>query len=128
MKTILFCHGLESGPYGSKYQALKSAGWNVLAPDCRGMGLQERVALVVPLLLEHKPYVVGSSYGGLVAVLAGQIAGVELPGLVLCAPALERDEEPNTHPETLRLVGPTILVHGTQDTVIPVEVFRKNTS
>jgi pimeloyl-ACP methyl ester carboxylesterase len=121
---VLFCHGLESGPVGSKYQALVDAGYEVIAPDCRGMTLKERVAVIAPILKEFRPYVVGSSYGGITAVLAGMEAGVQLPGLVLCAPALERQEEPND-PSTLALVGPTVIVHGVEDAVIPIEVSRR---
>jgi pimeloyl-ACP methyl ester carboxylesterase len=124
-REVLFCHGLESGPQGSKYRALCDAGYQVIAPDCRGKSLRERVDIVVPLMRELRPYVVGSSYGGITAVLAGMRAGVELPGIVLCAPALERDEEPNTDPTTLALVGPTIIIHGVQDDVIPIDVSRR---
>jgi len=124
-RRVLFCHGLESGPHGSKYQALCDAGHDVIAPDCRGLSLRERVDVVVPILKELRPYVVGSSYGGITAVLAGMHAGVDLPRLVLCAPALERQEEPNTDPGKLRLVGPTIIIHGIEDDVIPIDVSRR---
>lgn len=89
------------------------------------MALKERVEVVAPLLKEFRPYVVGSSYGGITTVLAAMAAGVTLPGIVLCAPALERAEEPNTSPETLALVGPTVIIHGTEDDVIPIEVSRR---
>lgn len=124
-KTVLFCHGLESGPHGNKSQALRGAGYDVVAPDCRGLSLQKRVELIVPILKELRPYVVGSSYGGITAVLAGLAAGAGLPGLVLCAPALERTEEPNTHPSKLGLAGPTVIIHGLHDDVIPIDVSRR---
>jgi pimeloyl-ACP methyl ester carboxylesterase len=115
-KTVLFLHGLESGPHGSKYLALCDAGHTVIAPDCRGMSLCARVETAVPIMLEKRPFVVGSSYGGLT------------PGMVLCAPALERAEEPNTDPSELQRVAPTIIVHGTDDDVIPIEVSRRYAS
>lgn len=124
-RKVLFCHGLESGPHGSKYQALCDAGHEVVAPDCRGLSLRERVDAVARILKELRPYVVGSSYGGITAVLAGMHAGVELPGLVLCAPALERDEAPNDDPSNLALIGPTVIIHGLQDELIPIDVSRR---
>jgi pimeloyl-ACP methyl ester carboxylesterase len=127
-KTVLFLHGLESGPHGSKYLALCDAGHTVIAPDCRGMSLCARVETAVPIMLEKRPFVVGSSYGGLTAVLAAMRADVALPGMVLCAPALERAEEPNTDPSELQRVAPTIIVHGTDDDVIPIEVSRRYAS
>lgn len=127
-RALLFCHGLESGPHGSKYQALCDAGHQVIAPDCRALSLRERVDIVVPLIRELKPYVVGSSYGGLTAVLAAMRAGVELPGVVLCAPALERAEPPNEDPNTLALVGPTVIIHGIEDEIVSVEVSQRYAS
>lgn len=119
---VLFCHGLESGPHGSKYRALVAAGYEVLAPDCRGMGLEERVALVAPILLAEKPLVVGSSFGGIVAILAALRTGVILPGLVLCAPALGRAEVPI---KTLVVPFPVTIIHGLHDTVIPLELSQE---
>lgn len=113
---VLFCHGLESGPHGTKFEALKAVGFEVLAPDCRGMDLEARVEVLVPLLRAHRPLVVGSSFGGVAAVLASMWAGVDLPGLVLCAPALGRATEP------LDCVAPTVVVHGRADDVVPLAV------
>jgi pimeloyl-ACP methyl ester carboxylesterase len=124
-RPVLFCHGLESGPHGSKYRLLCDNGYEVIAPDCRGKSLRERVELVVPLMQQLRPYVVGSSYGGITAVLAGARGGVGLPGVLLCAPALELAEEPNADPSTLPLVGPTTIIHGVEDDVIPIEVSRR---
>ncbi len=125
LKTVLFCHGLESGPHGNKYLALRAAGYDVIAPDCRGLPLKARVDVVVPILREIRPYVVGSSYGGITAVLAGLAAATPLPGLVLCAPALERAEEPNSDPSRLGLAGPTVIIHGVDDDVVSIAVSRR---
>ena len=43
---IIFAHGLEGTPNGSKIQALRASGFEVLAPDFQGMVLNERVALL----------------------------------------------------------------------------------
>lgn len=121
---VLFCHGLESEPHGSKYKALRNAGFDVDAPDFRGKNLAERVDILTPFL-EDGMLVVGSSYGGLTAVLAAMQTSCQLLGMVLCAPALERKESPNLSPDELQVTAPTIIVHGTQDDVVPVEVSRR---
>ncbi|MBU49822.1 MAG: hypothetical protein CL920_14105, partial [Deltaproteobacteria bacterium] len=99
MPEVVFCHGLESAPHGRKYQALKEAGVDVVAPDFQGMDLNQRVEKLVTFLdeLDVLPVLVGSSYGGITAVLAAQLLdarGKTVPAMVLCAPALGRKEPP----------------------------------
>jgi pimeloyl-ACP methyl ester carboxylesterase len=127
--TILFAHGLESGPIGRKSQALLDAGYEVIAPDGRGCDLAQRVAGLVAALVaaEHPPLVVGSSFGGIAGLVAALVAaerGVVVPGLVLCAPALMLPP-PDGTVEGLWCPAPTIIVHGTRDEVIPIEVSRR---
>ena len=129
MQTILFCHGLESGPNGSKYRALKAAGYKVLAPDCSPYRtLQERVAVIAPMLA-YKPLVIGSSFGGVAAVVSAirrlpdgtSLATKEdLPGLVLCAPALNLAPWVEDYP----LPFPVTIIHGVRDEVVPIAVSR----
>lgn len=38
---VLFLHGKESGPHGSKYVALKDAGHQVTSPDLTGLDLNQ---------------------------------------------------------------------------------------
>ena len=40
---IIFAHGMEGTPNGSKIRSLRKAGFEVLAPDFQGMPLEERV-------------------------------------------------------------------------------------
>ena len=128
--TVYFCHGLESAPHGRKYHALVDAGFEVVAPDCQGLRLAERVELVRPLLADTSEsyVVVGSSYGGITALCAViQLAatGEQLPvGMVLCAPALLRSEAPASELE-LYAPCPIEIVHGVNDEVVPVEVSRR---
>jgi pimeloyl-ACP methyl ester carboxylesterase len=126
---VLFCHGLESAPQGKKFRALVDAGYDVLAPDCQGLVLLERVDLVRRVVLGYAlpPLLVGSSYGGLTAlVVAAELAGrgVVVPGLVLCAPALHLSEPP-VDSTPLRMVAPTTIIHGTRDDVVPLAVSRE---
>jgi pimeloyl-ACP methyl ester carboxylesterase len=123
---VVFCHGLESAPHGRKYHALKDAGLPVRAPDFQGLDLAARVAALEPILRDaaEPPVLVGSSYGGITAVCAALRTGAPLAGLVLCAPALERDEPP-ANAMQLRAPCPTIVIHGTGDQVIPIAVSRR---
>ncbi|MCX4243299.1 alpha/beta hydrolase [Paraliomyxa miuraensis] len=129
MTIILFAHGLETGPWGRKSLALRDAGHEVSAPDCQGQDLATRIERLRQAILEAEvpPLVVGSSFGGIAGLVAALMAaeqGVVIPGLVLCAPALMIPPPPNTV-TTLRRPAPTIIVHGTHDDVIPVEVSRR---
>jgi len=131
--ALLFCHGLESGPVGAKSVALRGAGFEVIAPDCRGQGLGARVRVIAAAIAEAEvpPLIVGSSFGGIAGLLASRIAadrGVVVPGLVLLAPALhlpsalfprELSARPLTPP------APTVLVHGRADAVIPIDISRR---
>ena len=121
---ILFLHGLESGPHGSKFMALKAEFGDILAPDCSGIkNEQERLKIIrrdiekisTPLL------VVGSSMGGLMALLLQQAEPEKVAGMVLCAPAIHRPEAQSLDFEKL---PPTIVIHGTRDNVVPFQVSR----
>ena len=126
MRMVIFAHGLESGPDGRKARALREAGLQVLAPDGRGKPLAARLVDLEAVVGAHPDAVlVGSSYGGLAALLVAH-AGRPLAGLVLLAPAVTLREPPNDDPDRLRVpVGlPAAIVHGLRDEVVPVEVSR----
>ncbi len=125
---IIFLHGLESGPHGSKFQSIRDAGWTVSAPDCTGVGdVTQRVAIAREALeAAAGPVVlVGSSFGGLTgarlhADVAGSPVGERIHGLLLLAPALHvegAEAIDRCHPNT-------VILHGVQDDVVPVEASR----
>ena len=83
---IIFAHGLAGTPNGSKIQALRAAGVEVLAPDFQGMVLSERVALLEAICNQHadkKPILAGSSYGGLTAAIIAMRMPHQFTGLLL---------------------------------------------
>ncbi len=125
--TVIFCHGLESTPHGRKYQALVAAGLDVVSPDFQGQDLAARAATLAPVLrATPDPVLVGSSYGGITALCAAirfVEAGGALRGLVLCAPALARSEPP-ADGMLLYPPAPTIIIHGTGDTIVPPTVSQ----
>ena len=122
---IIFAHGLEGTPNGSKIQTLRNSGIEVIAPDFQGMPLIERVALLEKISLEHKekkPILGGSSYGGLTAAIVAMRFPERFSGLLLCAPALHLKEPPVeeftilTAPKGM----PTVIIHGVDDNVVPI--------
>ncbi len=125
--NIIFCHGLESQPHGRKYQYLSRAGLDVEAPDFQGLDLSARVEKLEGILEgAGAPLLIGSSYGGATAICAAlrhRQRGGRIAGLILCAPALGLREPPIEEME-LSAPAPTIILHGTRDDVVPVEVSR----
>lgn len=118
--TLMFFHGLESGPHGSKYQSLTTLG-PVDSPDFQGMDLQERLdkaeAHTRPM---HDIVLVGSSFGGLLAARLYSLHPDRFKALVLLAPALHFREETD---QIERLPSPEriVVIHGTRDDVVPLE-------
>lgn len=125
MKTlILFSHGKESGPWGSKIKHLAAIaerlGAQVLSPDYRDQADPDaRVARLVdlPLPPHDRLVLVGSSMGGYVSTVASQ--KLKPAGIFLMAPAFYtlgyavQDLVPKA--------DKVCVVFGWQDEVIPVE-------
>lgn len=130
---IVFAHGLEGSPEGSKVQALRAAGLAVDAPDGQGMVLADRIDGLREALLrqvERAPgerlILAGSSYGGLAAAWLAVEQGHRLDGLLLLAPALHHAEPPATHPGALVAPAdvPTVIIHSRDDDIVPIGVSR----
>ncbi len=122
---IIFAHGMEGSPNGSKIRSLREAGFEVLAPDFQGMPLEERVNLLQQICEEHRerrPLLAGSSYGGLAASIVAMSMHNTFRGLLLCAPALHLDEPP-IDDETVLIVPnglKTVIIHGVDDDIVPI--------
>ncbi|MBT1075092.1 lysophospholipase [Geobacter grbiciae] len=122
-RLVIFSHGKESGPWGTKISALapvaRKQGFAVESidytdlsdPDARVGRLVERCTGETGTLV-----LVGSSMGGYVATVASQT--VKPAGLFLMAPAvyLPGYAEPDPTPS-----GRTYVIHGMHDEVIPME-------
>lgn len=121
---VVFSHGKESGPWGSKITKLaniaKELGFDVDSIDYTNMANpEERVVKLNSCLdSETQPYVlVGSSMGGYVSLVAAQTN--EPVGVFLLAPALFMSGyNQQTYATNL---GKVEIVHGWCDDVIPVE-------
>lgn len=121
---VIFSHGKESGPWGTKITALAAVARNqgfciesvdytdLPDPEARVRRLVERCAGEAgPLVL------VGSSMGGYVASVASR--SVNPAGLFLMAPAVSLPGYAETDPAPR--AGKTFVVHGWHDEVIPQE-------
>jgi predicted esterase len=124
MTTVIFSHGQESGPWGTKIRAMsdraKALGCAVDSIDYQGIAdPSERVEklkhecadISEPLIL------VGSSMGGHVATAAAE--SLNAAGLFVLAPAyyVEGYEELTPRPPSM----PICIVHGWHDDIVPVE-------
>jgi pimeloyl-ACP methyl ester carboxylesterase len=124
MTTVIFSHGQESGPWGTKIRAMaelvKSLGCKADSIDYQGIAdPTERVAKCVRECADitDKLVLVGSSMGGHVATAAaGQL---NVAGLFVLAPAYFMEEYEDLTPEPPQI--PVSIVHGWHDDVVPVE-------
>lgn len=121
---LVFLHGLETGPYGNKYQALNAMFAAVISPDCEGIKDPQQRLHIIQERTKDEPgpfLVVGSSAGGLMALLWQQVEP-RIAGLVLCAPALHTAAASSLSAAAL---PPTVVIHARQDDVVPIESSRK---
>lgn len=124
MTTILFAHGKESGPWGSKIRYLADIAWrlgaHVISPDYSDLpSPEDRVARLLALpRFEHETLIlVGSSMGGYVSTLASH--ALKPKGLFLMAPAMYMPGYAEQRP--MSGATHTCVVFGRQDDVIPVD-------
>ena len=124
MTTIVFSHGQESGPWGTKIRAMaelaKGLGCEVESIDYQGIAdptervnkcIRECARVEAPLIL------VGSSMGGHVATAAAAKLGAA--GLFVLAPAFFMEGYEDLTPEPPSI--PICIVHGWHDDVVPVD-------
>jgi pimeloyl-ACP methyl ester carboxylesterase len=123
-RHVVFSHGLESGPWGTKISALapiaRAEGYEVDSVDYTDLrSPAERVTRLVDACNAKKGelVLVGSSLGGYVSVAAA--GALHARAVFLMAPAFYRPELPELRERILDC--PTCVVHGWRDDVIPVD-------
>jgi predicted alpha/beta-hydrolase family hydrolase len=122
--TIVFSHGKESGPWGSKIQAMASAarelGLGVESVDYQGIDdprVRVEKLLATAGRLTGRLVLAGSSMGGHVsAAAAAQLRPI---GLFLLAPAFYMPGFEQYTPRNIPCR--TSIIHGWNDEVVPVE-------
>jgi surfactin synthase thioesterase subunit len=122
--TVVFSHGKESGPWGSKITAMaavvRDLGSALESVDYRGLddpGDRVRKLVAAGGRLEAPLVLVGSSMGGHVSAAAAGL--LEPRGLFLLAPAFYMAGYEEYTPQDVAC--PTAIVHGWHDDIVPVE-------
>ena len=127
---LCFLHGLDSSPQGTKSRLLKTHYPDCLIPSLP-TDIHERVRIVEQEL--HEPMlVIGSSLGGLTALMVAIEHPELMNALLLLAPAVGcRDESIFTASQKRILQSlcvpaaiPTVIIAGTKDDVIPLSSIR----
>lgn len=124
MTTVIFSHGQESGPWGTKIKAMaamvRELGCSADSIDYRGMAdPSDRVRTLVDACrsIDDRLILVGSSMGGHVATAAAE--KVAAAGLFVLAPAYYMEDYEHLTPPPPDI--PICIVHGWHDDVVPVE-------
>ncbi len=122
--TVIFAHGRESGPWGTKIRALAQAaerlGCRVVSRDDSDSHDPElRVARLIDesRTVNGPVILVGSSMGGYVAAVASQV--VRPVGLFLMAPAIGLPGYAVQGPKPV--CRELTVVHGWNDDIVPVD-------
>jgi pimeloyl-ACP methyl ester carboxylesterase len=121
---VVFSHGKESGPWGSKITAMaqvaRELGLDVESVDYRGMDdPTDRVKklIAVASALPEPMVLVGSSLGAHVSAAAA--SRVRTRAVFLLAPAFYMPGFEQYTPQDVPV--PTAIVHGWRDDVVPVQ-------
>lgn len=125
---IYFAHGMESGPQGTKIKALskvgESLGFQIESPDYTSTkDPDERVEMLLRLNPNagKNLVLVGSSMGSYVVTVASE--KIKPQGLFLLAPAFCIPIF--KHQEPIPYAKETLIIHGWNDEIIPVEGIIK---
>jgi len=124
MTTVIFSHGQESGPWGTKIRAMaeKVQRLGCTADSIDYQGMADPAARVEKLIascatIDDALILVGSSMGGHVATAAAQRLGAA--GLFVLAPAYYMPGYEALTPPPPSM--PICIVHGWHDDVVPVD-------
>ena len=124
MSMVVFSHGQESGPWGTKIQAMaeRVRGLGSTADSVDYQGIADPTERVDKLIAYCRPIedpiiLVGSSMGGHVATAAADRVGAV--GLFVLAPAFYMPDFEAFTPPAPGM--PMAIVHGWDDDVVPVE-------
>ena len=114
--TLVFIHGLESTAQGTKGQFFRKFFPQMIIEDYTGNFVSRMSKLDSLLSGKNDLIIVGSSYGGLMAVQYAMENENRVKKLILLAPALNLPEfNSNTYKQ---LTLPVIIYHGTYDDIV----------
>jgi len=121
---MIFLHGLESSSQAYKASVIRNSFPELIVPDFTGP-LNKRMQALYPILGNQRDWtIIGSSFGGLMGAIFTCEHPDQVRKQVLLAPALMLPQfAPFLDLEPVSV--PTTIIHGTQDTVVPLETVRK---
>ncbi len=121
---IIYLHGLDSNSQSGKARQFAEQFPGMITPDFTGE-FEERMKQLKPILGRKKNWtIIGSSFGGLMGTVFTCKHPTQVRKLILLAPALLRDPFGSyLNLETVSV--PTIIIHGTEDDVVPLEPVRE---
>lgn len=121
---LIYLHGLESDSSSGKARQFREWFPGMLTPDFKG-SFEERMTQLEPILAAKNGWtLIGSSFGGLMGTVYTCKNPTQVRKLVLLAPALLRDPF-GSFLDLEPVSVPTIIIHGTLDTVVPLEPVRE---
>ena len=121
---LIYLHGSESDSNSGKARQFREWFPDMLTPDFKG-SFNERMSQLDSILSDKTDWtLIGSSFGGLMGTVFTLEHPTQVRKLILLAPALTL--EPFVSRSELKPISvPTIVVHGTLDTVVPLEPVRE---
>jgi len=120
---LIYLHGLESDSNSGKARLFREWFPGMLTPDFKG-SFEERMSQLHPILAGKTDWtLIGSSFGGLMGTVFTCKHPDQVRKLILLAPALLR-EQFGSYLDLQPVSVPTIVIHGTLDTVVPLEPVR----
>jgi pimeloyl-ACP methyl ester carboxylesterase len=117
---LIYLHGSDSNSNSGKARLFRQWFPGMLTPDFSGT-FEERMAQLHTILSDQTDWtLIGSSYGGLMGTIFTLDYETQVRKLILLAPALTLDPLASlADPQPVSV--PTTLIHGTLDTVVPLE-------
>jgi pimeloyl-ACP methyl ester carboxylesterase len=124
VKRLIYLHGSESDSNSGKARQFREQFPGMLTPDFKG-SFDERMSQLYSILSDKTNWtLIGSSFGGLMGATYTYDHPTRVRKLILLAPALTL-EPLASRPAFKPVSVPTIVVHGTLDTVVPLEPVRE---
>ena len=122
-RRLIYLHGSDSNSNSGKARLFREWFPGMLTPDFTG-SFAERMAQLYSILSNKTDWtLIGSSYGGLMGTIFTLEHAPKVRKLILLAPALTLDPLASlSNPQLVSV--PTHLIHGTLDTVVPLEPVR----
>ena len=121
---LIYLHGSESDSNSGKARQFREWFPGMITPDFTGSFGEQMSQLTSILSNETDWTLIGSSYGGLIGTVFTLDHPTQVHKLVLLAPALMLDPIASlSDPKPVSV--PIVVIHGTLDTVVPVEPVRQ---